>query len=260
MDKAERFLKKFGEPKDLYGYEVYEIKKWEQCHGSSCSEQVSHYYIKSEVKTKKDFVLGYDGVLYFCPDKNVSRVRGVDARVQIYKSLYENSDIEVMQEVHPVFKNGKLEVEVDKNPTIFTSQGEYKLEGNHPYGTRSYYFPEYVEVVDERLIISGKVNAGYNDFTEFDVKEVKYGDILTSADNIHFLSGDKKFDLKNGINHSYVSIDEIYDQVVKREKVNSDLAHIGSNVSSVIIQKGYYDDAKEKLNKYENKNESTLVK
>ncbi|MBE5746490.1 MAG: hypothetical protein E7359_04335 [Clostridiales bacterium] len=250
MNKNEEFIKKFGNPIDFYGFSAIEVKKVKG------SQWVSHYYIKSESVEKLDGV--YDEKIYFCPLNDTSGNIERKARVAILKETYLNSNIEILQEIKPVFKNGKLDLEIDENPTIFTNEGEYTLSGETPCGFYSTFKPEFVRIVDERLIISSKTEFVLDPSHKDELKDIKYNDTLITSERISTYGKDS-FRIKNGMDVKYATFSEVYEQIEKRENINSKLSKLGLNVSTVINNELTYKHLRNN-DKNINNHEDTIIK
>lgn len=247
--KNEEFTKKFGEPIDFYGFSAIEVKKIEE------GQWVSHYYIKPEPAEKLNGPT--DENIYFCISNDTSGNLERKARVAILKETYLNSNIEILQEIKPVFKNGKLDLEIDKNPTIFTNEGEYTLSGETPCGFNSTFKPEFVRIVDERLIISSKTEFVLDPKHKDELKDIKYNDILITSERIATFEKDS-FRIKNGMDVKYVTFSEVYEQIEKREKINSKLSKIGTNISTVINERLTYKHLRE-YDEYFKKDEDAFI-
>lgn len=164
--------------------------------------------------------------------------------------MYLNSNIEILQEIKPVFKNGKLEVEVDKNPTIFTNNGNYKLKGETRCGFYSKFKQEYVIVVDERLIISKRIENVLDPICRDELKDIKYNDTLIVAGNISRWGQKDSITVKNGLDKKYITYEKIYEKIKEREKINLELSRVGTNMSELKNNKALFDH----FNKYYFKN------
>ena len=236
---SQKFTEKFGEPIDFYGYKAY---KYGNC-----------YYIKS--LPIRNIENQYDTKLYFCPtgkksgSHTINYGRGVQCAIS--KELYENSDIEVMQEIVPVFKDGKLAVDIEPNATIFSTHKRYKTKFSSNIGTTT-FLPEFVNIIDDRLLISERTTTELDPTTRQELVDIKFKDTLLVG-KMEF-TGDKIINYTNRdaytgkYQKTEYSLDKIYEGMEKRSELNIKLMYDNSCVSKLKNDYEIYNIYQTKMN------------